>query len=156
MNENELSTPVGPGAQSPRWFLKIMTALHVGLNRLTGGRRFNTLQGKDVCFVTMKGAKSGQMRTVPLMYVPYKEDILLVASQGGAHSNPAWYYNLLKNPEITVTHRGRTLQRRARLATDEERAALWPICDQHYAPYAEYRQRTSREIPIFICEPLPA
>ena len=130
-----------------------MALLHVRLNRLTGGRSFNTLQGKEVCFVTMKGAKSGQIRTVPLMYVPYEDGILLVASQGGAHRNPAWYYNLIKHSDIEVTHRGRHMKLRARLATDDEKPDLWPICDQHYPPYEEYRERTTRDIPIFVCKP---
>ena len=143
----------GKGAAMPLWMLRIMTRLHVFMNRLTGGRFFNTLQGHDVCFVTMKGAKSGKMHTIPLMYIPYKGGILLVASQGGAHKHPAWYYNLRKHDQITVRHRGRQMKLRARLATDEEKQALWAVCDQHYPPYAEYRTRTTREIPIFVCAP---
>ena len=140
-------------AAPPRWAIKAMTRTHVFLNRLTGGRWFNSLQGDDVCFVTMKGAKSGRTLTIPLMYVPYGEGVLLVASMGGAPSNPVWYGNLVKHPEIDVTHRGRAMRLRARLARPEEKPALWPLCDQHYAPYADYRKRTSRDIPIFVCEP---
>ena len=143
----------GSGSPPPRWLIKSMTRAHVFLHRLTGGRAFNTLAGDDVCFVTMTGAKSGRRLTIPLMYVPYQGGVLLVASQGGAPKNPAWYGNLVKHPEIEVTHRGRRMQLRARLARPEEKPALWPICDQHYAPYAQYRQRTSRDIPIFVCEP---
>ena len=71
----------------PRWLVKAMTRLHVFLNRVTGGRLFNSLRGDDVCFVTMKGAKSGRALTIPLMYVPYRDGVLLVASQGGAPRN---------------------------------------------------------------------
>ncbi len=141
------------GSPPPRWAIKAMTRAHVLLNRLTGGRLFNSLGGDDVCFVTMKGAKSGRTLTIPLMYVPYREGVLLVASLGGAPRNPVWYHNLVKHPEITVTHRGRRMHLRARLATPEEKPALWPICDQRYAPYADYRRRTTREIPIFVCAP---
>jgi deazaflavin-dependent oxidoreductase (nitroreductase family) len=133
--------------------MKTMTRLHVFLHRLTGGRLFNTLAGADVCFVTMKGAKSGRIMTIPLMYVPYRDGILLVASQGGAPKNPAWYYNLVKYNDIEVNHRGSRRKLRARLATSDEKPGLWPVCDQHYAPYAEYRRRTNRDIPIFVCEP---
>jgi len=149
---NTESTPTPSGAPPPRWALKTLTRLHVLMHRLSGGRLFNTLSGDEVCFVTMKGAKSGRERTFPLMYVPYQDGVLLVASQGGAPKNPVWYHNLVKNPEISVVHRGRQMALRARLAASEEKAALWPICDSHYAPYAEYRARTSRDIPIFICE----
>ena len=139
----------------PRWFVKAVTRLHVFLNRLTGGRWFNTLGGDDVCFVTMKGAKSGRMLTIPLMYVPYRDGLLLVASQGGAPKNPIWYHNLVKHPEIVVSHRRRRMKLRTRLANPEEKPELWPICDRHYAPFAEYRKRTTRDIPIFVCEPAP-
>lgn len=136
----------------PRWFLKLFSKSHVFLNRATGGRLFNKLSGDEVCFVTMRGAKSGRQITTPLMYVPYGTGVLLVASQGGAPKNPVWYNNLVKHPDIEVTHRGRRMQLRARLATPEEKPALWPICDASYAPYAAYRARTTRDIPIFVCE----
>ena len=67
--------------------------------------------------------------------------------------NPVWYGNLVKHPDIEVSHRGRRMELRARLASAEEKAALWPICDSHYAPFAEYRARTTRDIPMFVCEP---
>jgi len=141
------------GRPPPRWAMKAVTRLHLFLNRLTGGRLFNTFGGDDVCFVTMKGAKSGRMLTIPLMYVPYRDGLLLVASQGGAPRNPLWYHNLVKDPEILVSHRRRRTKLRARLASPEEKPELWPICDQYYAPYADYRKRTTRDIPIFVCEP---
>ena len=137
----------------PKWILKAVSRIHVFLNRLSGGRMFNTLSGDEVCFVTMTGARSGRIVTIPLMYVPWQDGILLVASRGGSPRHPVWYHNIAKNPEITVRHRGRAMTLRARLATTEEKPALWPICDQHYAPFAEYRARTDREIPMFICQP---
>ncbi|MDJ0849498.1 MAG: nitroreductase family deazaflavin-dependent oxidoreductase [Myxococcota bacterium] len=147
----DASTP--KGGPPPRWLLKAFTRLHVALHRLSGGRWFNKLGGDEVCFVTMTGAKSGRTLTIPLMYVPYEDGVLLVASQGGAPKNPVWYRNLVKTPDIEVSHRGRRMALRARLATAEEKPALWPICDRHYAPYAQYRERTTRDIPIFVCEP---
>ena len=145
----------GRGTLPPRWVIRAFTRLHVFLNRASGGRLLNSFGGDDVCFVSMKGARSGHELTVPLMYVPYREGVLLVASLGGAPRNPVWYANLVAHPEIEVTHRGRRTKLRARLATAEEKPALWPICDRHYAPYADYRARTTRDIPIFVCEPRP-
>ena len=141
------------GSAPPRWAMKAMTRTHVFLHRLSGGRLLNRLGGDEVCFIEMTGAKSGRQITIPLMYVPYQEGVLLVASQGGAPRNPVWFANLVKHPEIEVSHRGRRMQLRARLAAAEEKPALWPICDEHYAPFAEYRKRTDRDIPIFVCEP---
>jgi deazaflavin-dependent oxidoreductase (nitroreductase family) len=143
-----------PGSAPPKWLIKAMTRSHVFLNRLSGGLLFNKLMGDDVCFVTMTGAKSGRTLTLPLMYVPYRDGVLLVASLGGAPRNPVWYHNLVAHPVIEVRHRGRRMKLRARLARPEEKPALWPICDQHYAPYADYRKRTTRDIPIFVCEPV--
>ncbi len=151
--DDAANSPVERGAPAPRWVLKAATRIHVLLHRLTAGRYFNTLAGDDVCFVTMTGARSGRSLTIPLMYVPYREGLLLVASQGGAPKHPAWYFNFMKHPEIEVNHRGKRMKLRARVATPEEKPELWPLCDQHYAPYADYRSRTSRDIPIFVCEP---
>jgi deazaflavin-dependent oxidoreductase (nitroreductase family) len=152
---NETSTPKakGSGAPPPRWVLKAMTRTHVFLNRASGGRMFNKMGKDDVCFVSMTGAKSGNPITIPLMYVPYQEGVLLVASMGGAPKNPVWHANLVKHPEIEVVHRGRQMRLRCRLASSDEKPALWPVCDSYYAPYADYRERTTRDIPIFVCEP---
>jgi deazaflavin-dependent oxidoreductase (nitroreductase family) len=141
------------GTPPPRWVLKAMTRAHVFLHRLVGGRAFNTLGDNEVCFIAMTGAKSGRSITIPLMYVPYEEGVLLVASQGGAPKNPVWYHNLVRHPDIEVRYKKSVLQLRARLAEPAEKSALWPICDEHYAPYAQYRKRTDRDIPIFVCEP---
>ena len=153
MTTNSTKTPAGQGSPIPPWLFRIVSPLHTLLNRLTGGRRFNTYLGNEVCFVTMKGAKSGRLRTIPLMYIPYKDGLLLVASQGGAHKNPDWYYNLVSHSEIEINHRGQQMQLCARLATAEEKPDLWPICDRHFPPFAEYRTRTNRDIPIFVCAP---
>ncbi len=155
MTTESAATSTGAGAPPPRWVVKAVTRLHVFLHRLTGGRLFNRFGGNDVCFVTMKGAKSGRSLTVPLMYVPYRDGVLLVASLGGAPRNPVWYNNLVKHPDIAVSHRGRRMKLRVRLATPDQKPELWPICDQHYAPYADYRKRTTRDIPLFVCGPAP-
>ncbi len=148
----ESPAPTSTGKPPPRWLVKTMTRVHVFLHRLSGGG-LNKVRGDEVCFVTMTGAKSGRTLTIPLMYVPHGEGVLLVASLGGAPKNPVWYHNLVKRPDIEVEHRGRRMNLRARLATSAEKPTLWPICDQHYAPYADYRKRTTRDIPIFVCEP---
>lgn len=141
------------GRPPPRTLLKLVTRVHVLLNRLTAGRGFNALGGNEVCFVTMTGARSGRQRTVPLMYVPHGNGVLLVGSQGGAPTDPVWVRNLRANPDIEVRQRGRLMKLRARAARSEEKTTLWPICDAHYPPYAQYRARTTRDIPVFVCEP---
>jgi deazaflavin-dependent oxidoreductase (nitroreductase family) len=152
-NANSQDSVRSTGTPPPRWLVMAMTRTHVFLHRLSGGRLFNKLAGDEVCFVTMKGAKTGRTLTIPLMYVPYQKGVLLVASLGGAPKNPAWYGNLVKYPDIEVDHRGQRARLRARLARPDEKPTLWPICDSCYAPYADYRKRTTRDIPIFVCQP---
>ena len=153
MTANSGNTSKAASTPPPRWVIKAFTSIHTILHRLTGGRLFNTLGGDEVCFVTMKGAKSGRSLNIPLMYIPYQEGVLLVASQGGNPKNPGWYFNLVKHPDIEVDYRGKHMKLRARIATTDEKPDLWPVCYQSYAPFEEYRTRTSRDIPIFVCEP---
>ncbi len=114
----------------------------------------NRLAGDPICLVTMKGAKSGKQRTIPLMYVPYQAGLLLVASQGGAPRNPVWYNNLIKHPEIEVEEGGVHRKLHAQVLDGEARSAAWKVAVEHYNPYEEYQQRTQREIPVFYCRPL--
>jgi deazaflavin-dependent oxidoreductase (nitroreductase family) len=148
-----MMTESSSSAHPPRWIIKAMTRAHLVLRGMTGGRKFNSLGGDEVCFVKMKGAKSGRTLNIPLMYIPYRDGVLLVASQGGNPKNPAWYFNLVKHPDIEVEHRGKHMKLRARIATPDEKPEMWPICYQSYAPFEEYRKRTNRDIPIFVCEP---
>lgn len=133
---------------------KLFSRLHVPVYRASGGRLWGKFGGREICLVTMIGAKSGKRRTIPLMYVPYKGGIVLVASLGGAPRNPVWYNNLVAHPEVEFQHRSTRCKVRARLADDAEREAVWPLCVQHYPPYADYAARTARKIPVFICEPV--
>ena len=73
-----------------RKFIKPYSKLNVMLYQLTNGRVLGTLTGRPVMLVTMTGAKSGKSRTIPLMYVPYKDGVIVVASQGGAPKSPVW------------------------------------------------------------------
>ena len=120
---------------------------------LSGGRLMNTIEGGPICVVTMKGARSGKTYRWPLMYVPYEDGVLLVASRGGADTNPSWYFNLRANPEIDVHVRGRRMKLIARLASPEEKRRLWPICVAAYPSYGDYQTWTTRDIPVFVCLP---
>ena len=117
------------------------------------GASMGQFGGRDICVASMTGAKSGKQRDVPLMYVPYNDGVILVASLGGAPKHPTWYYNLVKNPDIDVYVKGEKLALRARMASAAEKAEVWPVCCDHYPDYANYQARTDRDIPVFICEP---
>jgi deazaflavin-dependent oxidoreductase (nitroreductase family) len=142
------------------WQMRVLKGIMLPFSRwnarrylASGGRSMGQLRGRDICVATMTGAKSGKRRDVPLMYVPYREGVLLVASLGGAPKHPTWYYNLVAHPDVDVRVKDATLRLRARLATPAEKASVWPICVEHYPDYASYQARTDRDIPVFICEP---
>lgn len=142
------------GKPPPLWFLRIYTRINVLVYRLSGGRLMNkSVDDEPICLVTMTGAKSGKRRTIPLMYVPHGDTVILVGSQGGNPKNPVWVYNLRVNPEVVVEQGGVKRSLIARQVDSEEKAQLWPICVQYYPPYDIYQQRTTRDIPVFICEP---
>lgn len=133
--------------------IKPFSRLNVFMYRLTGGRVMGTLTGRPVMLVTMTGAKSGKTRTIPLMYVPYKEGVIVVASLGGAPKSPVWYNNLIANPDIVVQYKSNKMNLRARQVDDAEKAVVWPVCVEHYSEYGDYQKRTDRNIPVFVCEP---
>ncbi len=136
-----------------RRMVKPFSKLNTFVYQLTGGRLMGRFGGHEICLVTMTGAKSGEKRTVPLMYVPYGEGVIIVASLGGAPRHPVWYHNLVVHPDIEVQHRSRVMKLRARQVDAEEKARLWPTCVKHYPPYDDYQRRTDRDIPVFLCEP---
>lgn len=134
-------------------YLKVFSHLNVKLYRWSGGRILGKLNGHDVCLITMTGAKSGAKRIIPLMYVPYRDGVIVVGSQGGAPKSPVWVNNLIAHPDIEVQYKSKKMKLRARRASTDEKEAVWPVCCQHYPDYELYRQRTPRDIPVFICEP---
>jgi deazaflavin-dependent oxidoreductase (nitroreductase family) len=134
--------------------LKAMNRLHRGLIAITGGRfgwRIASMQAVELHTV---GRSSGRRRTT-MLTSPLHEPgrYVLVASKGGDHRNPEWYLNLVANPDVELTIAGHTERMRARTATAEEKAALWPGIVSAYPGYAGYQRKTSRDIPVVICEP---
>jgi F420H(2)-dependent quinone reductase len=119
----------------------------------SGGREANTLRdtGLPVIIVTMRGNKSGTVRKIALMRVEHNGEYALVASKGGAPANPVWYYNLAANPDEVIIQDGpEPFDARVREVTGEERAAWWERAVSAYPPYAEYQERTDREIPVLV------
>ena len=131
--------------------VRLMTAANVWIYRLSGGRLGATfLRGAPVCLVTTTGKRSGQPRTVALLYLADGDDIVLVASKGGMSHHPAWYHNMVAHPEVQVQIGAITRTMRARRASDAEKAALWPKLVTMYRDYDDYQARTTRNIPVMI------
>ena len=134
----------------PDFMFKAVTAAHIALFRATDGKLGGRMLKMPVLLLTTTGRKSGQKRTSPLTYFTEGDDIVLVASKGGHPKNPAWYLNLTATPEVEVEEKGRKRTMTARTANDEERARLWPRIISVYKGYADYQERTERQIPLVI------
>jgi len=119
----------------------------------SGGTEANTLRdtGMPVIIVTTRGASSGKIRKFALMRVEHEGEYALVASMGGAPTNPAWYHNLKKHPDELMIQDGPTpYDFVAREVEGDEKALWWTRAVAVYPPYAEYQEKTSRTIPVFV------
>lgn len=135
--------------------LKTMNNVHRGLLKLSGGRLGWKAMNMPVLELTTVGRKSGQRRSV-MLTSPLQEGsaLVVVASRGGDDQHPAWFLNLRENPEVEVAMGGEPRRpMRARVATAEERARLWPQVTADHQNYAGYQTRTDREIPLVLLEP---
>jgi F420H(2)-dependent quinone reductase len=124
----------------------------------SGGKAGTTLRGTDmpVIIVTYAGRKTGANRKAPLMRVVTDDGrYVLVASKGGAPENPTWYYSLREQSEVKIQDHERVFQARIYEVSDpDERARLWDIAVKAFPPYADYQQKTNRQIPMFAAEPV--
>jgi len=111
------------------------------------------IQHRPVVLLTMRGAKSGKVRKVPLMRVEHEGVFAAVASKGGAPEHPKWYRNLQKHPDIELQAGTETWPVRARELSGPEREQWWQRCVEAFPPYAEYQTKTDRLIPVFVLEP---
>jgi len=102
--------------------------------------------------LTSTGAKSGQARVLPLIYGTYKEAVTIIASKGGAPSHPAWYLNLLANPDCEVQVAHDVFKATARVAQGAERDEIWANMAQVYPPYLDYQAATQRQIPVIVLD----
>lgn len=119
---------------------------------LSGGTGGTMLRGMPVIVMTMRGAKSGKVRKVPVMRVEHEGVYAAVASKGGAPTHPVWYWNLIADPRIEVQDGELKREATAREVHDDERALWWRRAVQAYPDYADYQKRTEREIPVFVLE----
>ena len=133
---------------------KALNQVHRTIVHLTSGRVGGSAFGLPFIELHTVGRKSGQPRTTMLTAPVVDGDrVVLVASKGGDVRAPDWYRNLVAQPEIELTMAGQRRPMRARTASAEEKAALWPRVVAAYKGYAGYQRRTRRDIPLVICEP---
>ncbi|MGL4177237.1 MAG: nitroreductase family deazaflavin-dependent oxidoreductase [Dermatophilaceae bacterium] len=118
-----------------------------------GDTRAVSIMDRPVVLVTMRGAKSGALRKVPLMRVEHEGVYAAVASKGGAPTHPQWYANLRTNPRVTLQDGTETWGAVAREIAGPERDQWWERCVAAFPQYAEYQEKTSRRIPVLVLEP---
>ena len=108
---------------------------------------------RPIVLVTIRGVKSGKLRYTPLMRVEHDGRYALIASKGGAPEHPTWYHNLVAHPHVELQDGTVKKEYDARQVEGDERAQWWERSVAAYPPYAEYQEKTDRQIPVFVLEP---
>lgn len=132
---------------------KLFLALNVWLYRLTGGRLGGRMRGFNVLLLTTTGRKSGKVRTTPLGRFDWQGGYLIVASNSGQPTHPAWYLNLVSHPQVTVQVYDKVIPVTAEVLTGEARAQAWQQVIATAPSYANYEKQTRREIPLVLLRP---
>lgn len=132
------------------WVAKQLAAIDAAGGDTTAA----TIMDRPIFVLIVRGRRTGKLRRVPLMLVEHDGVYAAVASKGGAPEHPQWYYSVVANPQVKV-HVGTTLHEDyvARVAEGAEREQWWQRAVAAYPPYAEYQEKTDRQIPLFLLEP---
>ena len=125
---------------------------HVRRYRETGGVEGHDWNGTQALLLTTTGRTSGEPRTTPLIYGRDGDNVVIVASKGGAPDDPGWYRNLVAHPEVELQIRDEVFRARAREAEGAERERLWQLMLGHWPAYDEYQANTERRIPVVVLE----
>jgi deazaflavin-dependent oxidoreductase (nitroreductase family) len=132
---------------------KLFMALHVGLYRLSGGKLGGEMRGFKVLLLTTTGRKSGKVRTVPLGFFGRQGGYVIVASNGGQPTHPAWYHNIKNQLHVRVQVLDKVTPVTAEVLSGEARAQAWQQVITTAPLYAEYEKLTTREIPLLLLRP---
>jgi deazaflavin-dependent oxidoreductase (nitroreductase family) len=120
----------------------------------TNGTEAGDLRGRPVIVLTSVGAKTGKLRKTALMRVEHDGVYAVVASMGGAPRHPVWYHNLKANPQVELQDRASKRDYLAHEATGDEKAVWWERAVATWPDYAHYQTKTTRQIPVFVLEPI--
>lgn len=134
--------------------LKIISVINIALQRMTNGRWAGSFIGRaPIGVLTTTGRKTGLARETALLFYQDGPDVVIVASKFGMAHHPAWYHNLVADPNVLFEWRAKRRRYVARVADEGERARLWPELVRSYGHYEKYQARTERVIPVVICSP---
>jgi F420H(2)-dependent quinone reductase len=143
----------GEYGPSPAQWVREQVELYESSGGTQGTMLLDT--GLPVVIVTMRGAKSGKIRKIPLMRVEHEGRYAAVASKAGYPRHPVWYFNLKSNPRVELQDGPVRQDMTAREITGREKAEWWERAVAAFPRYAEYQEKTARVIPVFVLEPLP-
>lgn len=137
------------------WIINRVGRWQTRVYELTGGRLWNTFLGGPVAILTVLGRKSGAVRKVPLLYLMDGENVIMTASKGGMSKLPIWYHNVVAADTVDIQIGKQKRSYRMREADEAEAERLWPLLEEMYPDYREYRARTEgvRTIPVLIFSP---
>jgi deazaflavin-dependent oxidoreductase (nitroreductase family) len=129
---------------------KLFGPEHVRVYRETGGERGYHWHGTTILLLTTTGRSSGKERTTPLIHIADGDRWVVIASKGGAPEHPAWYRNLVADPEVTIQVLDEEIPAHAWTAEGDERARLWRAMTEAWPDYDAYQRKTDREIPVVV------
>jgi deazaflavin-dependent oxidoreductase (nitroreductase family) len=121
--------------------------------RANGGKVGGPFEGAPLLLLHTVGAKTGQPRVNPMMYLADGDNYVVFASKAGAPTNPDWYHNLVANPRASIELGDKTINVVAHVANDETRERLWSTQKERYPGFADYEAKTDRQIPVVVLEP---
>ena len=121
----------------------------------SNGTEATEMNGMPVVLLTTVGNKTGKLRKTPLMRVEHEGAYAVVASLGGAPKHPVWYFNIAANPHVELRDGEKVFDMVAREVFGGEKQIWWDRAVEAYPPYAEYQEKTDREIPVFVLEATP-
>ena len=137
-----------------KFIFKMLVRMHVFFYRLTGGKFGGNIRGFPVLLLTTTGRKTGRPHTTALGYFEDSGAYVIIGSNAGFDTHPAWFYNLKAQPRATIEINARRLEVVAETAGPDQRARLWARLIELAPPYGEYEKRTRREIPLVMLRPV--
>jgi deazaflavin-dependent oxidoreductase (nitroreductase family) len=126
---------------------------HVRLYRETNGEQGYIWNGAPILLLTTKGRRTGEGRTIPIIFTQYGDGYVIIASKGGSPTHPKWYLNILENANVQVQLKANKFDAIARTAQSPEREKIWAEAVKTWPWYDEYQNRTSRHIPVVVLDP---
>jgi deazaflavin-dependent oxidoreductase (nitroreductase family) len=145
--------PQQPGTV-PGTDISLLGDEHVRVYRESNGEKGYIWNGVTTLLFTSKGRKSGEMRTIPIIYTPYGSAYVIIASKGGSPTHPKWYLNIQEDPHVEIQVKADRFEAIARTAESPEREKIWAECVKNWPNYDIYQSRTERKIPVVVIEPV--